>query len=83
MILDVIMGFELALLLGFILAGLILNITLGVNFIFISTSRISGGPRLGMVTSGYFANAPRACVGFLKKLTAILFGGPETRLIIN
>ena len=83
MILDVIIGFDLALLPGFILAGLILNITLGVNFIFISTSRISGGPRLGMVTSGYLANALRACVGVLNKLTAILFGGLAARLIID
>jgi hypothetical protein len=83
MILDVIMGFELALLLGFILAGLILNITLVADFIFISTSEISGGPRPGMVTSGYLANALRACVGVLNKLTAILFGGLATRLIID
>ena len=41
MIWDVITGFEPALLLGFILAGLILNITPGADFIFISASGIS------------------------------------------
>ena len=83
MILDVIIGFEPALLVGFILAGLILNITPGADFILISTSGIPDGPRIGMATSGYFSNALWACVGFLKKLTAILFGGLATRLIIN
>ena len=83
MILDVIIGFEPALLMGFILAGLILNITPGADFILISTSGIPDGPRIGMATSGYFSNALWACVGFLNKLTAILFGGLAARLIID
>jgi threonine/homoserine/homoserine lactone efflux protein len=35
------------------------------------------------VASGYFANILRSHVGFLNKLTAILFGGLAARLIIN
>ena len=74
---DVIIGFELALLVGFILAVLILNLTLGTDFIFISARGIFGGPRIGT------AAALRARVGFLNKLTAILFGGLAVRLIID
>ena len=51
MIWDVITGFEPALLLGFVLAGLILNITPGADFIFISASGISGGPQIGMAAA--------------------------------
>ena len=51
MILNMIIGFEPALLLGFILAGFILNITLGADFIFTSASRISGGSRIGMAAA--------------------------------
>jgi len=74
---DVIIGFEPAILVGFILTGLILNITLGADFIFISAREISGGPRIGK------AAALRERVGFLNKLTAILFGGLAVRLIID
>jgi threonine/homoserine/homoserine lactone efflux protein len=74
---DVTIGFEPALLVEFILAGLILNLTLGANFIFISESGISRAPRIGT------AAALRARVGFLNKLTAILFGGLAARLIID
>ena len=51
MILNMIIGFEPALLLAFILAGVILNITPGADFIFISASGISGGPRIGMAAA--------------------------------
>ena len=103
MIWDGIIGFGPDLLLGFILAGLTLNVTPGADFIFISASGVTGFPWIGMVAalgpnlgivvhvlaaaagvaSGYFVGALRAHVGFLNKLTAILFGGLATRLIIN
>ena len=51
MILNMIIGFEPALLLAFILAGFVINITPGAGFIFISASEISGGPRIGMAAA--------------------------------
>ena len=65
MILDLIIGFEPASLLWFILVN---------GFLFVMC--------LG-AASGYFAIALRARVGFLNKLTAILFGGLAARLIID
>ena len=65
MILDVIIGFEPALLLWFILAN---------GFIFVMCLKAA---------SGFFANALRACAGFLKKLTAILLSGLAASLIID
>ncbi len=77
MIWDGIIRFGPDLLLGFILAGLTLNVTPGADFIFISARGIFGGPRIGT------AAALRERVGFLNKLTAILFGGLAVRLIID
>ena len=51
MIWDVIIGFEPGLLVGFIFAGLILNITPGADFIFISASGLAGGPLIGMAAA--------------------------------
>ena len=51
MIWDVIIGFEPGLLVGFIFAGLFLNITPGADFIFISASGLAGGPRIGMAAA--------------------------------
>ncbi|MFT4716378.1 MAG: threonine/homoserine/homoserine lactone efflux protein [Paracoccaceae bacterium] len=48
---EVITGFEAVHLGAFILAGLLLNITPGADFIFISASGISGGPRIGMAAA--------------------------------
>ncbi|MEM7438793.1 MAG: LysE family translocator [Pseudomonadota bacterium] len=45
---DTLTGFEPTLLLAFIGAGLLLNITPGADFVFISASGIAGGPRMGM-----------------------------------
>ncbi len=44
---EVLFAFDPALLVAFAVAGLVLNITLGVDFVFISASGISGGPRIG------------------------------------
>lgn len=48
---DVLTGFEPAVLLAFIAAGLLLNITPGADFVFVSASGISGGPRVGMAAA--------------------------------
>lgn len=46
--LEVLFAFDPAVLTTFVAAGLLLNITPGVDFIFVSASAISGGPRVGM-----------------------------------
>lgn len=51
MIWEVITGFEPALLAGFVAAGLLLNLTPGADFVFVSASGIGGGPRVGMAAA--------------------------------
>lgn len=48
---QVITGFDPAVLSVFIIAGLLLNLTPGADFLFISASGISGGPRIGMAAA--------------------------------
>jgi threonine/homoserine/homoserine lactone efflux protein len=48
---DVINGFDPAVISAFIAAGLLLNITPGADFLFISASGISGGPRIGVAAA--------------------------------
>ncbi|MCO4823552.1 MAG: LysE family translocator [Amylibacter sp.] len=48
---DVLTSFDPAVLLAFIGAGLLLNITPGVDFVFVSASGISGGPKTGMAAA--------------------------------
>jgi threonine/homoserine/homoserine lactone efflux protein len=48
---DVLTSFEPAVLLAFIGAGLLLNITPGADFVFVSASGISGGPKVGMAAA--------------------------------
>jgi threonine/homoserine/homoserine lactone efflux protein len=48
---DVLTGFDPAILTAFIAAGFLLNITPGADFLFISASGISGGPRIGMAAA--------------------------------
>jgi threonine/homoserine/homoserine lactone efflux protein len=48
---DVINGFDPAVLSAFIAAGLLLNITPGADFLFVSASGIAGGPRIGMAAA--------------------------------
>ena len=45
---DVLTGFDPALLATFVVAGLLLNITPGADFVFVTASGIAGGPRVGM-----------------------------------
>ncbi len=48
---DVLTGFDPAVLLAFIGAGLLLNLTPGADFVFISASGISGGARIGVAAA--------------------------------
>lgn len=48
---QVLTSFDPVLLATFIAAGLLLNITPGVDFIFVSASGISGGPKIGMAAA--------------------------------
>ena len=48
---DVVTSFDPVVLLAFIGAGLLLNITPGADFVFVSASGISGGPRVGMAAA--------------------------------
>ncbi|MEL6377133.1 MAG: LysE family transporter, partial [Pseudomonadota bacterium] len=45
---EVFTSFDPALLSAFVAAGLLLNITPGADFIFITASGMSGGPKIGM-----------------------------------
>jgi len=51
MILETLTSFDPAVLAAFIAAGLLLNITPGADFVFVSASGISGGPRIGMAAA--------------------------------
>ena len=66
---EILWGFEPALIIGFVIAGLIFNLTPGANFLFIMSSGLSGGPRIGV------AAALGARAGVLNKISAILLGG--------
>ncbi len=48
---DVLTGFDPAVLAAFIGAGLLLNLTPGADFVFVSASGIGGGPRVGMAAA--------------------------------
>ncbi|MCP5086172.1 MAG: LysE family translocator [Rhodobacteraceae bacterium] len=49
--LEILFGFDPALVVAFIAAGLLLNITPGADFVFVSASGISGGPRIGLAAA--------------------------------
>lgn len=77
MVLDVITSFDPAVLVGFIVAGLVLNFTPGADFVFISASGIQGGPRIGMsaalgVNLGIVVHIAAAAAG----LSALLIAYP-------
>ena len=74
---EVITGFDPAILLAFIGAGLLLNLTPGADFVFISASGMSGGPRVGMaaavgVNLGILVHVAMAAAG----LSALLMTFP-------
>lgn len=75
MIWEVLTGFDPALLVGFIAAGLLLNITPGADFVFVSASGMRGGPRMGMaaalgVNLGIVVHVAMAAAGFSALLMA-------------
>ena len=51
MIWEILWGFEPALITGFLIAGLILNLTPGADSLFILSSGVSGGPRIGVAAA--------------------------------
>ncbi len=51
MIWETLVGFDPAVLSAFIAAGLLLNITPGADFVFVSASGITGGPKIGMAAA--------------------------------
>jgi threonine/homoserine/homoserine lactone efflux protein len=74
---EVITGFDPALLAAFIGAGFLLNLTPGADFVFISASGISGGPRVGMAAAvginlGILVHIAMAAAG----LSALLIAFP-------
>ena len=84
MIWDVVTGFDPTLLLAFIGAGLLLNLTPGADFVFISASGISGGPRVGMaaavgVNLGILIHIAMAAAG----LSALLIAFPLAYNVIR
>lgn len=48
---EVLTGFDPGLLVAFVAAGLLLNLTPGADFVFVSASGIGGGPRVGMAAA--------------------------------
>jgi len=84
MIWDVLTGFEPALLVAFIAAGLLLNLTPGADFVFISASGMRGGPRLGMAAAlgvhlGIVVHVAMAAAG----LSALLMARPALYEVIR
>lgn len=84
MIWEVLTGFEPALLVAFIAAGLLLNITPGADFVFISASGMRGGPRIGMaaalgVNLGIVVHVAMAAAG----LSAVLMARPALYDVIR
>ncbi len=49
--LDILLAFDPAVLAAFIAAGLLLNLTPGVDFVFVSANGIGGGPKAGMAAA--------------------------------
>ncbi len=84
MIWDILTGFEPALLVAFIAAGLLLNLTPGADFVFVSASGVRGGPRMGMaaalgVNLGIVVHVTMAAAG----LSAILLARPALYDVIR
>ena len=77
-------GFEPALITGFVIAGLILNLTPGADFLFITSSGLSGGPRMGVaaalgVNLGIVVHILAAAAG----LSALLLAHPAAYAAIR
>lgn len=73
---DVLTGFDPALLATFVVAGLLLNITPGADFVFVTASGIAGGPRVGMaagivINLGIIVHVVAAAAGISAFLLAV------------
>ena len=84
MIWEILWGFEPALIIGFVIAGLILNITPGADFLYIMSSGLSGGSRIGVaaalgVNLGVVVHILAAAAG----LSALLFAHPAAYDLIR
>ena len=84
MIWEILWGFEPALITGFVIAGLILNITPGADFLYIMSSGLSGGSRIGVaaalgVNLGIVVHILAAAAG----LSALLFAHPAAYDLIR
>ena len=84
MIWEILWGFEPALITGFVIAGLILNITPGADFLYIMSSGLSGGSRIGVaaalgVNLGGVVHILAAAAG----LSALLFAHPAAYDLIR
>ena len=82
--LDILLGYDPIMLLAFIGAGLVLNLTPGVDFVFVSASGIQGGPRIGMVAAvginlGVAVHVISAAAG----LSALLLAYPGAYQVIR
>ncbi|MFK7939726.1 MAG: LysE family translocator [Roseovarius sp.] len=74
---EVLTSFDPGLLLAFVTAGLLLNLTPGADFVFVSASGIAGGPKVGMaaalgVNIGIVVHIALAAAG----LSALLISAP-------
>ena len=81
---EVITGFEVSVLLAFIAAGMLLNITPGQDFIFVSASAVQGGPKIGMaagagVCTGVAVHVVMAAAG----VSALLIAYPSAYYAIK
>ena len=84
MIWEILWGFEPALITGFVIAGLILNITPGADFLYIMSSGLSGDSRIGVaaalgVNLGVVVHILAAAAG----LSALLFAHPAAYDLIR
>ena len=84
MIWEILWGFEPALITGFVIAGLILNITPGADFLYIMSSGLSGGSRIGVaaalgVNLGVVVHILAAAAG----LSALLLAHPAAYDLIR
>lgn len=84
MIWEILWGFEPALITGFVIAGLILNITPGADFLYIMSSGLSGVSRIGVaaalgVNLGVVVHILAAAAG----LSALLFAHPAAYDLIR
>ncbi len=84
MIGEVLAAFDPALLAAFIGAGLLLNLTPGADFVFVSASGIAGGPRMGMAAAlginiGVAVHVGMAAAG----LSALLIAYPAAYDVIR